>query len=846
MRMKLRIHGLVILTVLSSMAATAAAPELAGVVLDEDDRPLAGARVTLVSGDTDDENEPARQRVVTDRHGRWQSEIAPGDSREWIAWVEADGYRPHAERLSTGSEPGVIRLIPATDLHVELRDAQDTPIPNAAIELVPLFLDDELEAPLAKLFEHTATTDADGRASWAPVLDGSYLLRVAEAEYPVPVGPVIFDEGRRHYRLHPMNDDTASGGPATLDWESSAQTAGSLRELTVTQAESGEPARDVLFVLRSEDDAPGVSTLLRHSDDGSFALTLPDAGAGHRLFAAHPESLVRPSEMASLRGASVAKPVSLTVPDLVDVAGDVISTVTGDALAAAEIELAPAAAPPVGAAVSRVARADAEGGFSFDDVPQGIYRLHARAAGHYPESRLVTIEYPEERRHRLRLTNAGAVAGEVTGDDDPATQLVQLLPLDGVDRDRHPKLPPDELGQFRFERVRPGAYMLYLLRPDGQLRGRHVEVRPGEVSRVRFDLAADVETAGRVRYAGEIASEAKVGWDFHRGGTGQLYTHATSDEAGRYAVSLADPGRYEVRLERFGDLDLRGQSLLQLEIDDDRAWNLDFFAGQIRGRVVDVDERPLRGADVQLFLVEESGPRYLAAWQTDGDGAFAIGALSPGEYALGVRAKGRGQREIGPLTIGPDAVRDLGKVGLNPEVGLRVAALGPQGQPLERATVLVLPPEDRAGVGLPVMGETGWAGTARIGGLTPGRHTLVAFFPGLAPAIVSDVEASADDREILLQLDAGGTLDVRVYSAEGEPAAGRRVTLVDAGGRDVTSWYAVRADRSGTPFCTGLDGLHRIRHLRPGVYRVSVDGEAATRVMVSRGAVSEASVRLGR
>lgn len=153
-----------------------------GRVLDGDNRPIAGARVT--SG-TDRSREPIAE-ATTDAQGWYTIHDVPNG--KWILTVQARGHAPSFSELTIEREPPFIefRLGPAQCIRGRVVDIHDEPIAGA-----PVAVEDWCGHHSLKW---STQTDAEGRFRWDEAPYGIVLIAV---------GPLGDDPGKRYCRMTP-------------------------------------------------------------------------------------------------------------------------------------------------------------------------------------------------------------------------------------------------------------------------------------------------------------------------------------------------------------------------------------------------------------------------------------------------------------------------------------------------------------------------------------------------------------------------------------------------------------------------------------------------------------------
>jgi len=264
-------------------------------------------------------------------------------------------------------------------------------------------------------------------------------------------------------------------------------------------------------------------------------------------------------------------------------------------------------------------------------------------------------------------------------------------------------------------------------------------------------------------------------------------------------------------------------------------------APSLGGVVVAADTgEPIAGVRITALSTEPSVPMVIA--ETEADGTFRLGGLSPGRSILDV-----GRREgprAGPaadfvaVRLGPF---DAGRLDLRIELarGLAISGeiRGHDGQPWAGgAQVLALPVSEdgahrfdgaRAAPAAP-------DGSFSVPGLPPGRYDLTvtpeATGGAPSPASVQTLAGiPAGTSGLLVTLEAGVPLEVRLVDDAGAPVPGRGWVWVRPTGTEAGEPGSVRAEARG-------GGVFRTPPLDPGLaYDVTADGFAGHRRADLRG-----------
>lgn len=246
------------------------------------------------------------------------------------------------------------------------------------------------------------------------------------------------------------------------------------------------------------------------------------------------------------------------------------------------------------------------------------------------------------------------------------------------------------------------------------------------------------------------------------------------------------------------------------------------------GRVVDVDEAPVAGAEVFLLpsLYGNRGPDSHEARfaRTDSTGTWRIRGLAPDLYDLGVRTEGYAAARVPGLELGSEAdgkgdrqtesaETDLGTVVLVPGVELHGRVETGRGEPLDGAEVHLAGGErpsfwvgsgsrtleaDRPMLEFGALqAVTGEDGEFVLRGLAEGSVVqLVATRPGYLQTRTGDVEVPADE-PVKVVLSEAATLYGHVSDESGWPVEDSRVVLYSRGAGGTSRGGPVRTDEQG-------------------------------------------------
>jgi hypothetical protein len=220
----------------------------------------------------------------------------------------------------------------------------------------------------------------------------------------------------------------------------------------------------------------------------------------------------------------------------------------------------------------------------------------------------------------------------------------------------------------------------------------------------------------------------------------------------------------------------------------------------------------LSGARLQLFEAETEGASRRARRSVEPDGlGFALDALPPGEYVVGLAGNAAYARESEPVVI--EAGKAVG-VALDVYAGATLA-----GRVVDEDEKPLVGLEVRASTGLRGKGVddlwrkeiTDLHGVFRLRGLPPGERSVRVAAPGFRPyaetfVLPGEGETLAD---VVLLLQRGESVSGSVTWPDGSPA---EATIAIAG--------TAEAELDRALASSGPDGTFRVTGLAPGPHRV--------------------------
>ncbi len=514
-----------------------------------------------------------------------------------------------------------------------------------------------------------------------------------------------------------------------------------------------------------------------------------------------------------------------------------------------------------GEGIRREVVADAEGRFATHGLARSSYRLTARA-----ERQGGGTDGADEEHGVARLDDVGldgepvalvlgprpVLAGRVVeSDDDPVLRFeLEAAPgtanlVDAIFGDEIRESFATTDGAFELAGLLPGAFDLYVT-AEG-----YGTVGPLQIEMPRSEpLVVTLAPAAVVRGVVLAPDGAPVGGATVRvkratptGGLpgmpakGPEPPRTTAGEGGRFELEGVTAGSTTIVAEAKGWASSKPLTLQTGAGAESEHVTLALRAGaRLTGEVFGNDGEP---ADGVLVTVQVPGTADTTNATTDDSGRFELAAIDPGSYQV-----------VAILSMGTMLDMNEG----DPDVGALMSSMKwTMVELVDGETthvVLGKPPEDPVTVrgrvtagGAPVdalvsfvgegtdalaamkMTDTDDEGRYELRLDAPGRYLVsvqqMQNVPGQQNSIefVETVPSDATEHVIDLELP-GGSIRGRVVGADGEPAAGARITLSLGGALRTGSFTGGQY----TEAATGDDGTYSIEYLRAGSYDVAAGG----------------------
>jgi len=347
-----------------------------------------------------------------------------------------------------------------------------------------------------------------------------------------------------------------------------------------------------------------------------------------------------------------------------------------------------------------------------------------------------------------------------------------------------------------------------------------ITLTPGGHAEVSFEFTGSCVVVGRCTLEGRTADWSATVSLLAENGTSVARSHTV--DSGYYRIDGIEAGRYTLRArsERAG---LGGTCERTVELREGEQAELDLPIAEraLEGRVCGSSGQPLDAAVVELLdadTLERRGERAV----TDRDGRFALLGVEEGDYLVAARAEGWAESVRGPWRLGGAHTPRPIEFALRPGGIGRVLVRGPGNEPVEGASVLLVPAGQRGALR---QGSTGRGGLAIFESLEAETLTVLVTAPGfaLAGARLNAVPGARTD--CFIDLPPGGRGHLRVERSEGGAVAGAAVAvegLVVFGFTPRDLYRLGLLEVSNRWFTTDANGGFRIAPLPAGSISITV------------------------
>ena len=629
----------------SGGAAARSSAALRGVVLAEDGRAIANAKVTLAQAGK------VVAEGTTDAEGRFKLDVSPGRYDVRIS-AGRDGVLMMDDVIVDGRGlEGTFKLAPAAKLRVNVTTD------GRGVAGVPVVLRAS-EDPGARVVA-SETTDGRGVATFEEIVGESVIAEVSD---------------RQGFTVRKKTLPVAGGEstlelpyPAFVAWTGVARDAETLGGVAAAFRLDIDGPDGLRYRATGESDAAGVFTLSLPKGRPTSLTVMSDH---HASFPSGKEVGAALGAIAGLRNGPVTHDVALRRGAQ---ASGTVKGPDGHGVPGLGLELRPDRGTP------SVMVTDATGRYALDWLAAGTYRVSINTSGWYPKSGPAQFKVPEATASGpasivcdIDVLSAGIVSGSVTlVDGSPAVAArVWLVGGRGVVRGarnagRVLETFSAQDGSFSIDDVPPveGVRVRATFGDAEALPSDVLPLAAGAPPPVHLVLAVTVKLSGRVTdlrtgapIAGANVDVNAIG-DPPSRGRGNAVTNAD----GRYELPNRIPGRWRLVANRKRDY-LPGEPKEVELVAGTSPFTADLVLDPglpIAGIVVNEAGDAFQGVRLVLSGMEDgaaNGATVSRNANTGADGTFRWTAMRPGRYALVLSRKGWLPLSV-PLRGGEDRLR---------------------------------------------------------------------------------------------------------------------------------------------------------------------------------------------
>lgn len=451
---------------------------------------------------------------------------------------------------------------------------------------------------------------------------------------------------------------------------------------------------------------------------------------------------------------------------------------------------------------SQSTRSDGNGGFLFDHLKGGRFKITAQAPTGTAAAKEVILTDNQRQDGVIVAMAAGAtLRGTVTGLPPGSLGGVRVSANGSNFGD---STQTDDSGAFTFNNVPAGVVRLQARTNvlSGRSASANVEVPDGGGDvpvQITFDGTSSL--SGRVTKAGQPLGGLFVTALPQEGGSGR--STGQTDDNGSYSLQGLNDGTFQLALAGSGvsyrtTVAVSGATTQDVQIPT---------AG-ITGTVVeDGTGTPLESAVIQVETGQETSAVAMKSATTDSSGNYSIDGVDSGTYQVTARKSGY-QLKTQTATVGSSEPAQA-NFSLTKGAGITIQVSdGQTGQPLHGVTAIAF--GGNGGVAFQGSVSLDSTGRGEIASLSSGRYSIYIFSDGYAPHCLPAVDAPSP--AVSVAMTPGGSVEFHT-SASG---AGR-----------IT-------DGSGMPYLMSpyrLDGAVNVvapvgswQHVSPGSYSLVVSG----------------------
>lgn len=585
---------------------------LRGTVVDEAKKPVAGARVTVMTvlngGQT---QAPA---VISSVNGQFSVRLAEGGSVQFIA-----AHRGYAAGILGPLAPekakDVTIVLPAGfPMSFRIVDAQRQPVTGATVEIRRPGDGQQQRSPLP-----CSEAKEDCRITKA---DGTLVERIVEGKYDLSVtGDEIAMKRLSGQTL------TARSSPLTITVDRGVVVSG-----RVTLGD-GTPVSGAIVSARSSTSRNATS-----GTDGTFSLK--GLAAGPVTISASTPNTNPPANSMPLAVTAPAKNVLVKMPTPSTLSGRVMEKTSGQAVTDFQVVTSAGDAGNNRPSPPSQIHSD-DGTFSVPVIP-GRTELRVTAAGFVRAtlSGLTVEEGKPLSGIEVRMDRGGRVVGRVTSGGAPVSQAYVTAFADRY-TGAQPGATTDVNGEYVIDGVDAGQRTVEARKTGLLPKNKQVVTKAGEDVRADLELDKGREVRGRVLdRSGHPIESARImitGIEDR-----SMHANSTTDVDGNFNASGLGDGHLMLRAEHEGyvagaldDVDPAQNVLITLD-----------RGGSISGRVVGLSD-----AETGMVSVTASYGGASARATVDTDGSFTVNGVPDGSVSLSAMKAGAQMRHSAPKAV---------------------------------------------------------------------------------------------------------------------------------------------------------------------------------------------------